>query len=332
MRHNLTPPMEQIRPPSSHAVAVYFNGGIAYCFDRAPRDMRSIEDVTRALEQIVWQSKADCSVPIYARRDGFLIFDFDKCADFSHRTGGADVQAANEQQQMNRLRYQYVNAFLMGVHSGLSETMSTGTPVQSPLNGLNWCKAVANDGQWLITDSLAQPVNGLNFLARDLQVDVLDHAVRVIAQCEELFDDGHKILELCLIAGNQYALHQFESAHLIAWSVIEKSLNKMWAKLLHDLNAANGGHTSINRDRRDLLTGRDYTASIVTQQLSLHKIIDDDMLFRLDEARRTRNSFAHSLKPVTWEDAGRALNTANDILSKVIGIRVYCQAAVSWRN
>lgn len=325
--------MEQFDSSFSYAIAVYFNGGIQYCFDRAPRDMASIDDVTRALDEIVWQQKGVCGVPIFARRDGFLIFDFDKSSEFTHSLGGADMNATIARQKMNRRRYLYVNAFLMAVHSGVAETMKTGTPVQSPLNGLNWCKAVEQNGRWLITDSMAQPVEGSNFVAQDLKLGALDHAVRVIAQCVEVFgDEGLKILELCLIAGNQYALHQFESAHLIAWSMIEKSLNKMWVELLHGLNTANGGHTNINRDRRELLTGRDYTASIMTQQLSLHNKIDDEMLSRLDEARRTRNSFAHSLKSVTWEDAGRALNTANDILSKVVGIRVYCQAAVCWRG
>jgi|GEM_PF-2151135 len=325
--------MEEIRLPNTHAIAVYFNGGIQYCFGGAPRDIASMEDVIRALEQIVWCGGEESRVPVYARRDGFLIFDFDRSAEFVHVSGRADVKAAAERERMNRRRYQYMNAFLMAVHSGLAEAMKTGTPVQSPVNGLNWCKAVEKDGRWSISDSLAQPVEGSNFLAQDLKLEALDHAVSVLKRCEDVFgEDGLKILELCLIAGNQYALHQFESAHLIAWSVIEKSLNKMWAKLLLDLNAENGGHTNINRDRRELLTGRDYTASIITQQLSLHGKIDDEMLSRLDGARRTRNNFAHSLKPVTWEDAGHALNSANEMLSRVVGIRVHCQAAVTWRG
>ncbi|MEX3968632.1 hypothetical protein AB4Y42_41935 [Paraburkholderia sp. EG286B] len=240
--------MKQSHDPASYAIAVYFNGGIPYCFDRAPKDMPSMEHVTRALDQVVWQRNGVAGVPIYGRRDGFLIFDFDKSPEFAHAPGGADVQAITALNQRNARCYQYANAFLMGLHSGLAATMKAGTPVQAPLNGLNWCRAVNQDGGWLITDNAAHPVEGSNFLAQDLTLDALDHAVDVVTRCTERFpDDGLKILELCLIAGNQYALHQFESAHLIAWTVIEKSLNKMWAELLHELNVANGGHTNMNR-------------------------------------------------------------------------------------
>lgn len=294
-----------------------------------------MDEVTRKLGQIVWQQNGPSGVPILARRDGFLIFDFNKSPEFAQASSRpVDQKTLAERQEQAHRRFQYMNAFLMAVHSGLSETMQMGTPVQSPLNPVSYCKAVEDQGRWLVTDSVARPVDGSNFLAQDIKLGALDHAVRVMTRCGEVFGgDGVKVLALCLTAGNQLTLHQYESAHLIAWSVIEKSLNKVWADLVHELDAKNGGHTEMNRDRRKmLLEGHDYTASIVTQILSLHKKIDDEMLARLDDARRARNNFAHSLRSVTWSDAGRAINTANELISKVVGARVYCQTAVQWHG
>ncbi|MFM0648088.1 hypothetical protein PQR14_27535 [Paraburkholderia bryophila] len=327
--------MEQFLAVSPYALAVYFSGGIQYCFESAPRDMPSMDEVTRRLEQIVWQKNGPSGVPISARRDGFLIFDFDKSPDFAQTPSATvDSKVIEERQELAHRRLQYMNAFLMAVHSGLSETMQTGTPVQSPLNPVSYCKAIEYQGRLVITDTMARPMTGSSFLAQDLKLSALDHAVHVMTRCGEVFeDDAVKILALCLTAGNQLTLHQYESAHLIAWSVIEKSLNKVWADLIHELDARNGGHTEMNRDRRKmLLEGHDYTASIVTQILSLHKRIDDEMLTRLDDARRTRNNFAHSLRSVTWEDAARAISTANELLTAVVGTRVYCQTAVQWHG
>lgn len=293
-----------------------------------------MHDVRRALNQIVWQQNGPSDVPIAARRDGFLIFDFDKSPDFSRAFDGfADPESIAKLHEATHRRFQYMNAFLMALHSGIAATGQMGTPVQSPLNPTSYCKAVESQGDWLITDSVGRPVEGSNFLAQALKLGALDHAVHVMARCGEVFaGDGDKILALCLTAGNQLSLHQYESAHLIAWSVIEASLNKVWANLVHKLDLGNGGHTKMNRERRDmLLEGHAYTASIVTQMLSLHKQIDDALLARLDDARRTRNNFAHSLRSVTWSDASHAINTANELISKVIDTKVSCPAGVQWQ-
>ncbi|KVL85535.1 hypothetical protein [Burkholderia ubonensis] len=327
--------MENSLAVSPYALAVYFYGGIQYCFESAPRDMPSMDEVNRKLAQIVWQETGPSNVPISARRDGFLIFDFDKSPNFAQVPSTTfDEKIMRERQELAHQRFQYMNAFLMALHSGLAETMQTGTPVQSPLNPTSYYKAFEHQGHWLITDTSIRQVEGSNFLAQDIKLAALDHALHVMARCGEVFeDDGLKILALCLTAGNQLTLHQYESAHLIAWSVIEKSLNKVWASLVHELDARNGGHTEMNGDRRRmLLEGHDYTASIVTQMLSFHKRIDDDMLARLNDARRTRNNFAHSLRPVKWDDAARAINTANELISKVVGTKVHCQAALQWHG
>ena len=63
----------------------------------------------------------------------------------------------------------------------------------------------------LTTDSSSRAVEGSSFVAQDLRLAALDHALGVMERCEEAFgDDGLKILGLCLIAGNQYTLHLFD--------------------------------------------------------------------------------------------------------------------------
>jgi hypothetical protein len=333
--------MAHVFPPTSCAFAVYFFGGIQYCFDSAPKGLPTMAEVQRSLAEIVWQQQGLYGVPILARRDGFVIFDFEKSPEYAYvpasttggdrpqRPGQSDMEAANARLQQNYRRFQYMSAFLMALHSGMAETKKAGTPVQAPLNPVNYLKAWGEGGTWKVTTPQGHATEGSDFLAQDLTVDVLDHAVRVMAHSDEVFGkDGIKILALCLTAGHQYSLHQFESAHLIAWAVIEKQINKIWADLVAEVDEKCGGHTKINRKRYDTLTGRDYTASIVTQMLSLQGKIDDDMLSQLDKARQTRNAFAHNLGSVTWQDAAWAIGAANQLITKVVGLLVSCQTAI----
>lgn len=334
--------MAHIFPPISAAFAVYFSGGIEYCFDSAPKGLPTMAEVERSLAEIVWQQDGLYGVPILARRDGFVIFDFEKSPEYAYapmptgpsagpqQPGKSDMDAAMARLQQNYRRFEYMSAFLMALHSGMAETTKAGMPVQAPLNPVNYLKAWNQGGTWKVTTPQGHATEGANFPAEDLKLGVLDHAVRVMERSDGVFGkDGIKILALCLTAGHQYSLHQFESAHLIAWSVIEKQINKIWADLLGEIDEKNGGHTKISSKRRGTLTGRDYTASIITQMLSLHKKIDDDMLSQLDKARQTRNAFAHNLGSVTWHDAAWAIGAANQLITKVVGLVVSCQTAIT---
>jgi|SRR5687767_2516672 hypothetical protein len=104
----------------------------------------------------------------------------------------------------------------------------------------------------------------------------------------------------------------------------------MWSKLQERVSLESGGHTKLTKERRKLLDGRDYSASVVSQILSICSEIDDDLLERLDKARKKRNAFAHSLERVSSDDAGNALRLAADMVTKIIGVRVTSQLSLSF--
>jgi hypothetical protein len=124
---------------------------------------------------------------------------------------------------------------------------------------------------------------------------------------------------------SNYARHRFSPAHLIAWAAIERLLSAKWMKLQLEVDARYGGQTRMNNERRKLLNGPDFTASIVSQVLSICGKIDDETLRRLDEARRKRNAFAHNLVPIKSTDAGKAIRLATDMITEMVGIRVTSQ-------
>jgi hypothetical protein len=86
----------------------------------------------------------------------------------------------------------------------------------------------------------------------------------------------------------------------------------------------------MNHNRKNLLSGRDYTASIVTQVLSICGKIDDEMLKRLNDVRKKRNDFVHNLSQINSNDAGEAVRLASDLISKISGARFTTQLGLHY--
>lgn len=291
---------------------------------------------------IVWRGQGPSGVPVLARKDGFVFFLFDQSPAYS----GGDVpsyvpepskriperikQAQEARVDLLYRRLEYMNAFLAGFYSAWSTVAKTGTYVQAPIDPesyflgfvLEGIYRPAGDSLRKIDAPTSRPV---------IQAEMVAHAVAAMNACDNRFGQiSISLLNLTYLACHQYRLHQLSSAHLIAWSVCEMQLNAIWNDIVSELDVKNGGHTKINRERRDQLTGRDFTASIVTQMASLHNKIDDELLVALDAARRKRNAFAHSLESVAAEDAGKAIRAATDLMTKLTGFRITSQLSLAY--
>jgi hypothetical protein len=293
------------------------------------------------VEQLVWSKTGPEETSITALREGFIIFEFDKSKEYAggvvpaYRLGAdrkipQNVRNADES-RMNLAyrRFTYMNAFLCALYSAISIVQKTGTSVQEPINPANYFKAKKFGEDWkIITDGrqLDRPIErGV------LEESSLDYAVNIL---NKLYDtmgtSSYDILSLIYQACWHYRNHQFSSAHVMAWTTIEVFLNDAWKKLQDEKDKNKGGHTAISKDRRKLLNGRDYTASIISQMLSLSGIIDDEILERLDDARRKRNDFAHNLELIDSRSAGKAIRLATDMVTKTIDVQVTSQLSLSY--
>lgn len=313
-------------------------GPFALCVQR-PVWIGGEPSYDKAKSDVVWSGNGPYEVQVHARRDGFIIFEFDKSPTYqggqipSHiPKAGKPVpksvtDASIARDALAYKRFDYMNAFLAALYSGWSTVQLTAMPVQPPIDPTNYFAADAEGGTWRLYKSEFVATN--NPASRQLlRCDTVAHAIELVARCKVAFgDDSIELLKLIYTACHQYALHQFSSAHLIAWSVIERQVSAMWLALLRDVER--GGHTIINQVRRKMFEdGRDYTVSVVTQILSLSGRIDDVLLSRLDEARRKRNAFAHNLEPVGADDAGKAIRTATDVMSKLVGVKITSQLSM----
>lgn len=289
--------------------------------------------------QVAWDRIGSRDIPLLFRRDGFLIFRFDRSPAYA---GGAvpayDIvpgervapkirRAEDARTKLAYRRIEYMNAFLLALTSAVSTVHSMGSSVQRPVDPLNHLRAHPDGAVWRVTTP-----NTRHNLPYDvnrplvMKVEAFEDAIGVMRACDDAFGDGATLLlSMIYTACHQYGQHQFASAHMIGWCVVESLINMFWAKLIDEvaLDKTTGtGHTEISSKRRELLNGRDYTASIITQILSISRKIDDDLLVRLDQARKVRNEFAHSLKPISPDDSGKVVRLAADLLTQLCGRRV----------
>jgi hypothetical protein len=156
--------------------------------------------------------------------------------------------------------------------------------------------------------------------SRPLSLNAISVAVNIVkASIEIPRDDGWQLLSLLYVACYQYSMHQFSSSTVTAWSIIEAIQDLFWERLLRDLDVRNAGHTKINNERRKLLTeGREYTASVISQILSLCRVYSDEWLDGINAVRKIRNSIVHELLDPGANGSGEALGMANTLFSKLL--------------
>lgn len=137
--------------------------------------------------------------------------------------------------------------------------------------------------------------------------------------------DG-QYLTLADLALRSVAAHQaqnFDASLIQSWAITEKLLTSLWEGYLEDNREREvDGRlvTFINRERRDVLTGRDLPISMLSEILSLLDLLPYEMFTRLKPIRQARNNWIHSLKPITGSQSAASADMALDLLRFVHGV------------
>lgn len=283
------------------------------------------------------------NVPIVALRDGFIVFGFDGSADYAggnvpayslgeNRIIPSHVTAADDARiKLAYERFKYMNAFLLAICSGYSAVEKAAKPTQAPIDPTNYFTARFHDGRW---ETIMDKGRKMEYPLDNRPItnpDVILFAVELLKKSDSTFEAiSFELLSLIYISCHQYAKHQFSSAHLIAWSVVEMIQNHIWKDLQSSIDKKSGGLTQISSARSKLLNGRDFTAAVVSQNLSICGKYDDRTLASVDDARRKRNNFTHALSPIDSEDAGRVIQLSADLITNIIGSRVSPPLSLSY--
>ncbi|MFJ8566973.1 hypothetical protein [Streptomyces sp. NPDC093514] len=288
-----------------------------WLIEEPPFDVRAIPHDDFFEELHSWTT--DHGITVSAHRGGAIMFDFSGFSEagWSEEDGLNHISSLIEATQA---RVKIINAFSLSLHSARATSENLATDVfhigpRSLFHIYSGDVASGMGGDGL--RYLPQPVAGgyIRDLYRhgvvrksslDLAVDTLNFII------------GHECNNSLDLAGllndslNSYRNHEFAPSLITAWTICETLLQRQWDSYI----AARGVK---GRSRRDKLTGRDFTASIVSEVLNLAEVIDADSLASLDRVRKARNAWMHSIKNPTHGDAAAAIELAGSMFSSALG-------------
>ena len=125
-----------------------------------------------------------------------------------------------------------------------------------------------------------------------------------------------------------YSLHlleraKYEASLISSWTVSERCINMLWACFLDSKKKERGdpkddtkGFQFLSKSRKEKLTGRDFTASTITEVLSLSNAISFERYSVINQIRKIRNDWMHKCTPVSMADAFRALRLSEALLAE----------------
>jgi hypothetical protein len=154
-----------------------------------------------------------------------------------------------------------------------------------------------------------------------VSVDIVSEAIDLTdAALMTQSNDAAILGELLLHAFDLHDSGKYAASHISAWTIVERCMNQIWhshlekAEQEHSNSSAETGEKFINSERRKKLTGRDFTASVVSEILSLSDLLPFEQYKLTCDVRQTRNDWLHRLRAIDRTDSAKAINLARFML------------------
>lgn len=259
-------------------------------------------------------------IGVHFTRDGLIVFDFSEWPEgesvtipaYEIKRGKAKpkevAQAENKLIEKVINRANAANVFQACLSSAIITEEKFSHPITHPINPSN-IKSCHDIRSVLHTDER-------NFEKRSSLINkkTLFHATGLFTA----LINNNILRQLCVsLYKAHWEFNQFNytGATIESWVVLEKLINMLWEKYI---TSSKTKGVKINSERKEKLTGRDFSASIITEILSLAIIIDNKTYNTLTKVRQARNHWMHGLKNIQEQDAINALNLSCELYSDVI--------------
>ena len=299
----------------------------------------------------VCSRRLQAGVSVSALKDGFFVFDFTNWApgapvlvpSYTTEEGGVrPVRVTRAEEQAKAHLYKCIsvmNAHLACLSSSLSTVQGLAIPLRQVVTPATYLRAdnsqprpwfVGLNPSWEPLHAYIEMQAGLlspsNATVRQVfrqdavlrSFDLLEH---VLTYSET---DLLTLVNLLYLGAVSYTEHDFPTALVLAWTVCERLIRILWDRYISEnseITHENGKKVQVvNSKGKDKLKGRDYTASVMTEVLSIARVIDYEMYKRVDQVRSVRNGWLHSLDAISDRQASIALQTSQDFLAAVSGI------------
>ena len=280
------------------------------------------EQTKESLTESVWRAHLQIGLEMSVTREGLVLIDF-RGWDETSKAEAVRDHDVDAMVAVDECRVAVANAFIACLHTALATEQATGlrSQVITPIEVVHVTDIDLPTAFFFtdhpLTTLFSAALPGSAFEDSDARMVVAESATLETASA--LLDvllsqrglDGARTAALLLRATKATEDEEYGLALIIAWSLSEQMLNARWVEYLRGQGASNA------RVRK--LQERDWTASVVTEALSVAKQLDDEHYTALNAVRKARNRWAHELGPVSEDEAHRAVRLAGSMLRSIGG-------------
>ena len=247
---------------------------------------------------------------------GCFLFDFaeDSSANFT---------GAGDQESHIKSRMRFMNLFLVSLYT---EMLRNSKPANEKMyvDDLSYIAAAQDSGLHPLFGKMDSSVHHRKtdatkwFSSLKLNVELVERAATKADEANQKHGlNARTQADFLLQAFSLFQRHHNETAHVVSWAIIEYCVNFIWSSFLDEsagVNALEGDVKFLNSERRQKLTGRDFSISTITEVLSLNGKIDFETYCELNRVRGHRNRWLHKMTPIPSVDACAALNLSVRLL------------------
>jgi hypothetical protein len=298
----------------------------------------------RSLDHELLRVTLNCGVVAGVQRQGLFVFDFTNWRPGRAIGDDSTNPPFDEIARVQLNRVEVVNAHLACLYSAIStlqnfclEKMSAAPEDLIYKNSID--DSGMSFGNPIVMALALAPYPGtypggiprsfdwrLNFRMLTIQRKTIEtsfeHLDQIIAHPSGL---ALSLSALLTQAAVLYESHNYSLSLVISWTLCERLLFARWAEVLQDNRRRefNGQLPNfITGKRMEKLTGRDFTASVVSETLSLLDRLPFELYENLERVRKARNSWVHGLESITRDEAARAFDTSQRMLAEVLKVEL----------
>jgi hypothetical protein len=298
------------------------------------------------LADIIYDDKLQSGLHVRAYCDGLILFDFANVNGFTPEPPPEKLNSFEETALLRLERTEVLNAHVVCLRHSLSRLQQWGLPFQS----VTPHDLLSHSGD----DDLNQ---GVGFKSdRDADLHMARYATAYVPWYPKTFDrriqgrgltiktetitDSFAQLEQLLSFDSKIPLrlsslfnfaivslqdHDYPRSLITSWAIIERLLDEKWKSYIASQRKRDieGVETVfINTDRVKKLDGRDYTASVRTEVLSIVDCLSFGAYQKVENVRRVRNGWMHELRDVKMSNASEAIQVAAELFDLVFGFQL----------
>jgi hypothetical protein len=231
-------------------------------------------------------------------------------------------------------RLKYVNAFKACISSSMYHVQSHSIPSDPPVLPSNYMPLFAGEFQSVLypmgrsendkkleQNNVAKNMANKNQLQKRIlfKMETLEYAALLFEEIIKRGEGFALLVDLLYHQNYLYSSHRFSECLIGAWTIIEAGISKVWEQYIDNYKHSGG---QVSKGRMKKLQGRDFTASIVQEVLSLSSVFAHSEYDEVDRIRKARNKWMHDLLPVSSDDAAKALQLSHKMVLKAYGIEI----------